>query len=461
MGAHTSIRSEHDSALIERFVSLSSAEKAEIGATFEILTEENRKELCAISALLRTGEGAIFKRVVNRFKSVAQPVSTGNEGVHVPLDARHDSSSQITIWIPEDLETHADSAIMADLLRYAAHVPGVKLQRTKGTLPDNDQGDWFIMGYVTELLSDQVIKQIRYTKDSAYSLGRACARSKLVLACLDQHKIPSTYLNIPERFLGGVASFKEPEISRALKTFYTADDAKHIEKWLQVLSTHLIRVSKEGVRSKLGETMFAPAESVINKAKRHVSVTEKTTRGRSKTVQQVVTPTKPSQLATVAQWERSAITELYEKPWLAEKDIVENFKQKSPIDRDYVDFRKKLSVIFERQWAVKQQVLRATAHRLKGYPGEQSEPLYRKLNWCREWLRSVNTMASIPVPAVPDFDPTTLIPSFTQETSDGRTVTVLSYIRCTEGKDLYPATSRLIEEWESLQAAFAGANASV
>jgi hypothetical protein len=437
---------------------LSEAEKASIRESYKLFNDEIVEELILIADQLRPGEGRLFLRTVHRYKSIVQPVSSAAEGVRVPLDAVHDSGTQISIWIPEDLESHADSALLTDVLRYAAHVKGVKLHRTRGNLPDSELGNWFVMGYITELLSNQVIKQIKHSKESPYSLGRACARVKLLMASVSQSKIPSTYLQVPDRFLGGISQFKEPEISRALKTYFTASDAETIEKLLQVLSSHLIKMDKEGVRGKLDVNLFMPPETVINKAKRHVTVTERTAKGRSKTVSQTVTPTKPSQLATVAPWERSSVAELYEQAWEEERSLVEEFKKVPHLERDYIGFRKKLSGVFERQWGGKQTILRSTAHRLGGYPGDQTDPLFRKLNWVRDILKQYGSLETIPDAMVSDFNPSMLLPRNHVVTSEGKAVHYLPYLSSEEGKDRFPATCQLIDAWEGMQTARAGAN---
>jgi len=414
------------------------------------LTDEIRKEIYVIQGQLRGGEGRVFKRVVNRYKSILLPVSTATKGVRTPLDAVHTSNNQIEIWLPEDLESHADSVILTEVLRYSAHIPGVKLQRTKGILPCNESGDWFVTGYVTELLSDQVVKKIQHSKDSAYSLGRACARVKLLMACLDQSKIPSKYLQIPERFLGGISQFKEPEITRALRSFYTPEDAKLVERLLQILSTHLYRVKKDIVRSKMDKSLFLVPESVVNMTKRRVSHTERTSRGKSKTIVETVTPTKPSQLASVAPWERSAISELYEQSWITERNLVESFTEKIPLDRDYVDFGKKLSKIFELQWGSKQKVLRATQHRLTAYPGKPDDQLYKKLNWIRGELMQMGSIEAVPLSARSEFDPLSLIPPGSITLEGGKVVPFASYLKGDEAKAHYPQTARLISLYEEI-----------
>lgn len=454
MSFRTSSRRDRNTDLCETFTSLSESEKAQINESYQSFPEEIQRELISISSDLRPGEGQIFKTAVSRYKSVLQPVSSTHEGVHIPLDVSQESGTQISIWIPENLESYADSAILAELFRYKAHVRGVKLLRAEGTIPDNRPGNWFVMGYITELLSSQAIKQIRYSKDSPYSLGRSCARVKLLMSCIDQQKIPSSYLRIPDRFLGGIAQFKEPEVSRALKTYFTAEDAKHIERMLQTLSSHLVRVDREAIEKKLDESLFSPVEIVVNMAKRHVKTTEKSSRGRSRTVVQAVTPTRPSQLATVAKWEKSMITELYEQPWDREQMAIEDFNKIPYLQRNYVEFRKELSVIFEKQWSSKQSILRATTHRLATYPGNRDDPLYRKLNWIRDTLRQYGSIDQIPSSDRADFDPNVLIP-LKSITIEGVVHTFSSYLRSETGTNRYPSTAQLLAQWEGLQTASA------
>jgi hypothetical protein len=431
---------------ISYFTSLSEVDKASVSVTYDNLSNDIRKEIIAIQASLRPGEGLAFKRVVERYKSLVQPATTASKGVFTPFDAMHHSNSEIEIWLPEDMETHADSILQIETLRYAAHVPGVKVSRARGEVPHSEPGNWFIMGYMTELLSRQPIKQIKYSKDSPYMLGRACARVKLVLASIDQSKIPTKYLQIPDRFLGGIANWKEPEITRALRSYYTAEDAKHVERLLQILSTHLIRVSRQEIRDKVDDSLFKPIENVINMTKRHITITERTQKGRPKAVSKAVTPTKPSLLATVAPWERNAISELYERSWDDEKYLVDGFRKLHPLDRDYNSFGKKLSEVINEQWGSKQKVLRQTSHRLAGYPGDQNDPLYKKLNWCRETLRKWNNIESLPQDLYPEFDPVALIPGG-NTFENKKMLSFVELILSPDGKDRYPKTRQLIDEF--------------
>jgi hypothetical protein len=280
------------------------------------------------------------------------------------------------------------------------------------------------------------------------------------MSIIEQQKIPSTYLRIPDRFLGGISQFKEPELIRALKTYYTAEDAKHIERLLQTLSTHLGRVQRETIVAKLDEGLLVPVEQVVNMAKRHVRTTEKSARGRSKTVIQAVTPTRPSQLATVAKWEKPMISELYEGPWDDETKLIEEFREGNPFSRNYVDFRKKLAKVFESQWSGKQCVLRATTHRLANYPGSRDDPLYRKLNWIRDILKQYGSVDQLKPAERTDFDPNMLIPLKTTSV-EGKVYTFSEFLRTTPGVLRYPSTGQLLALWDGLQTANAGSESDL
>jgi hypothetical protein len=411
-GSHTEEDDAIDiSSTVSFFTTLSQSERAGVELQIESLTNTIREELVRISSNLRCGEGRIFKQIVTRYYNVLRPVTTALEGIRIPLDAYAKNQEKITIFIPEDLEKHADSRILHELMRYSAHISGVELQRVKGDIPDNDQGNWFVSGYITELLSDQAIKRIRYNKDAPYMLGRACARVKLALAVIDQSKIPTKFLQIPDRFLGGTKAFSESELSRALKIYYTADRAKHLETLLQTLSTHAVRVNREEIRKKIDESLFSPIEEVIHALKRKTTKTVQSKRGKPMTSIEALTPTKPSQLATVAPWERSTVSDLYEQPWTEEDTLINSFKETNWFERDYHNFSKKLGEIMERQWGNKQKILRVTSPRLNGYPENQGDLLYKKLNWIREYLRSVGDLASLRDEILINFDPVVLIPS--------------------------------------------------
>jgi len=449
-GARTSVNEDQPQVgLIARFTSLSQQEFDEIENSFEVFSDQIREELVQIANQLRPGEGKLFKKTVDRYKSILQPVTSAAEGVRTPLDAVHNSQDQLEIWIPENLESHADSATLAELLRYKAHIPGVKLTRCNGTLPENESGNWFIMGYITELLSDQVIKHIKYNKDSIYTLGRACARVKLLMACVDQTKIPSKYLHIPERFLGGISQFKEPEITRALKTFYEATDAEHIGRLLQILTTHVVRVKGVSVRAKMDVSLFLNPEAVVNMSKRRVSHTEKTARGKSKTVTETVSPTKPSQLATVTPWERDAVTELFEKAWIDEKKLVSEFGELRPLDRNYIEFSKQLTKLFETQWGQKQVVLKKTQHRLAAYPGDKGDQLYKKLNWARTTFSQWGSIEAVPGDLISDYDPANLVAVGVYH-HGGQSIPALTFLRSEPGRDAYPQMGRLFDSYEKV-----------
>jgi hypothetical protein len=389
---------------------------------------------------------------VNRYKAIAQPVSSNAEGIYIPLDVKFEAEGVLNIWIPSDLESYADSVIMAEVMRYYAKVPHTKIVRTSGTVPQNDKGDFFVMGYMSELLSTQSIKQIKYNRDSDYTLGRACARVKLLMACVDQSKIPSTYLHIPDRFMGGISQFKEPEVTRALRTFYTADDAKHIERLLSTLASHVVKQKREEVKAKMDVGLFALPEVVVNYAKRKVTITDtKAGKGKKKTHTETLTPTKPSLLATVGPWERNAISEMYEGPWIHEKRLVEEFKKIPHLDRNYVQFRKELSRLFESQWASKQKVLRSTTHRLGGYPGQKEDPLFKKLNWIRDSLKEFGSVDQLPSVVLADFDPHALIPGYQLLREDGSAVSFPTYLTEDEGKRRFPHTVSLMMQYEGFQ----------
>jgi hypothetical protein len=401
----------------------------------------------------RITEGKAFIGLLKRLKSLVGADRVEISGVHTPLDVEIDSSSKkIKIFLPENLDSYADSGIIHDLIRYASSTDSVTLDRTGGDLITSDkEGDFFIMGYITEILSDQKIEKISYTKGASYQQGRMCARTKTLLSVLDQHKVPAKFLKIPERYLGGVTKFKEPEIIRALQTHFKNDKVQHLRRFLESLLEHSIRVDRSRHEGKIGINVFLPTSEILHVFKRKTRKTlQKNRRGGMTTVIESIDPTKPSQLATVAPWEREIISEVYERPWDLQKKTIDEFEKKSSIERNYNEFGQYLAESINKQWEAKQRVLRATKHRIEAYPGKREDLLFKKLNWVRETLTEYAVLEGIPHAARREFTPYSILPSKISLTGEFEPTPV--EVLKTDGRLAlhFPHTDRLLSAWEKL-----------
>jgi hypothetical protein len=248
--------------------------------------------------------------------------------------------------------------------------------------------------------------------------------------------------------------FKEPEIVRALQTYFRSDQVEHLRRFLESLLEHSIRMNREKHEGKIGTSVFLPCSEILHVFKRKARKTLRTSKrgGNTTTVLESVDPTKPSQLATVAPWEREAVREVFEGPWAAEAELIDRFKKERPLDRNYKDYGEKISMIFEQQWSQKQKVLKATKHRLEAYPGNRQDPLYKKLNWVRDSLSSLARLDEVSREGLKDFNPYDLFSGVRATTKEGFTTSLYGLHKSGELGIIFPEVEKLFSAWEEIRA---------
>jgi hypothetical protein len=438
-----------------RFTDISPSEQEDLTSTVEFLAGKDYplRDLWTPLSQYRPTEGKAFLSFVKRIRSLIVADKQDLQGVHIPLDVFvNPAGKKIEIFIPEDLDSYADSGIIHDLFRYYTSTEGVTLTRSRGQMASSDkEGDFFVMGYITEIISDQKIEKISFAKGAAYQLGRMCARTKTLLSVIDQHKVPTKFLKIPERYLGGTQQFREPEITRALQTYFKSDQAIHLRRFLESLLEHSIRVNRGKAEGKIGKGVFLPASETLHVFKRKTrKVVQTSKRGGKTTVVEVIDPTKPSQLATIAPWEREAVSEIYEYPWETLKKITDEFEETQPMSRDYDKFGKRISELFTLQWQAKQYLLRSTKHRLEGYHGDRGDPLFKKLNYIREYLSKFATLEMVPAEIRQDFSPYQILPSRLSKGKELEATPPEVLYKDKRMVTFFPQTERLLSGWEKL-----------
>jgi hypothetical protein len=435
------------------YTDLSDSEKESLKSYIKSLNGlVDPKEILRLSSLVRKDEGRVYRRVLQRYQTVAQPLTAATKGVFTPLDSVIDSNGKLYIYLPENLDSFADSGLIQDLFRFASAYPGVELPRVSGelNLPQEERANYFFMGYLTELLSTQRVERISYNRDSTYQIGRHCARTKILLMAIDQKKIPTKYLKIPSRYLGGTEQFKEPEVTRVLRTLIASSILERIEALLHNLASYAVRHNLAKVRNKLGENLFCSSSEFVHSLKRRVTkLVTSGTRRRGISKVETVDPTKPSQLATVAPWERNSISEIFEDPWEKEKNLIKEFEEIPGLDRDYPEYARKLGHILDQQWGAKQQILRLTRHRLEAYPEKRDAPLWQKLNWIRGYLIELGTLERLPGDILPDFNPYSLIGSEKVSEPDGFINTVSGLHKANRLSAIYPSAEELLQRWDT------------
>jgi len=256
--------------------------------------------------------------------------------------------------------------------------------------------------------------------------------------------------------------FKEPEIVRALQAYFRSDEVDHLRRFLEALLEHSVRIDRERVEGKIGKGVFLPTSETLHVFKRKTRKIVRTSkRGGSTTTLEVLDPTKPSQLATVAPWERDAVSEVYESPWDAIKNVMDSFEKTEPMARDYGKFGKKLSELIDQQWQAKQRILRSTKHRLEGYPGNRGDPLFKKLNWMREYLTSKANIESLQKDELSDYNPYQILPSSLSKGTELSPTPPEVLYKDRRMATLFPQVDRLLSSWVNFYAFLTGESSSV
>jgi hypothetical protein len=450
---------KHIASCVGGYTDLSTDEKSELISFVKSLSGQiDSNEISKLASLVRPDEGKLLQRILQRYHTIVAPVTSASKGIYVPLDSVIDSTDKLNIYLPENLESYVDYGLIIDLMRYIAHVPNVQLHRVSGVLdiPNEDKVNFFFMGYISELISNQRIEKISYNRDSAYQQGRHCARTKTLLMVIDHKQCPSKYLKIPQRYLGGTMQFKEPEITRILRTIVKGTILERVETLLHNLAKHCVKQCLVEVRNKIGENLFIPSSEFVHSLKRRVTRTAIGPKKRQIVVSETIDPTKPSQIATAAPWERDSFQEIYEDPWKEEEKLIQEFNKIPGLGRNYPRFAQRLAQIFDEQWSSKQRILRRTRHRLEGYPGDRGDPLWKKLNWIRQTLIEFNTLDRVPTNIRQEFNPYGTIGPEKIPQPDGLAATIAALHKNDNLASIYPAAEVLLQQWDTLMSQASG-----
>jgi hypothetical protein len=436
---------------IRKFTNLSDDEKHRLTDNINLLNAKgfDLKKFASIFTSLRVDEGQIANRVAEKQLASLLPVQLKSTAVHQPLMSGYNLGKEdLEIFLPENLEPYADHGLILELFRYKGSYNNVKFTRCAGSIkiPNEDRLSTLIMGYITELLSDQKIAKIQYSKSSYYQLGRMLARAKLLqLACNDL-QIPQKYVVLPSRFYGGTAEFKESELSRTLKSL-VADDVNILDDLLRNLAVHAYKAETNKVWSKLDGSLFIPFAEFVHMHERRAKKESKSKKGKTSVSYTTIKATKPSVLATVAPWERDSVAELYDGPWTDLHTLEEEFKKTPPLKINYTAMSKKLTDIVEKQWSNKQLVLRKTNHRTV-MCSDKEAPLWKKLNEAKSIIAEYKTMEAVPVEDRLLLSPYMLLPTGNVSLPDGYTATYSTAFKEGMLQDRYPMMSTLIDTFE-------------
>jgi hypothetical protein len=423
--------------------------------TYIMFLAGNNFPLRTISNLfssLKPEEGTVAKKTLERFRAATVPIELKQGGVYRPLMSGYvPGKEDLEIFLPEHLETYADHGLILELLRYRSSVERVRITRCSGELKiqSEERLTQLIMGYISELLSDQKIARVAYSRSSYYHQGRMLARAKLLqFVCADRN-IPMKFVQIPGRYLGGTVEFQEPESIRVLKSLISGD-VELIDDLLKNLASHTYKVMRSQVKQKIDASLFTAFPEFVHMFERRARVqTKKGRGGKISSSFTTIKATKPSMLTTIAPWEREAVQELYDGPWTALADLEKEYNSTSPLERNYAELVKKTTSIINEEWSNKQILLRKTNHRLVLSDLPDTTPLWQRLNKVRE---SLAEMKSIEIcdretlrRVVTAYD---ILPSGMITLSDNFKKSWLSAFKDGDLADKYPATHRLVRAYQ-------------
>jgi len=402
---------------------------------------------------LRKEEGGILRKMLLRFNASITPVELKREGVFLPLmSGYHAGKDILEICLPADLSSYADHGLVLELLRYHASVERVKITRVQGEIKVQDETrlSQLIMGYVSELLSDQKIVKISFQKNSYYQLGRMLARAKLLEFVTTDLKIPMKYIQVPSRYLGGTTEFQEPESIRTLKSLISGD-VELINDLLKNLAAHVYKTQGSQVRQKIDASLFTAFPEFVHMFERRARVESKKGKGKKKTSYSTIKATKPSTLTTVAPWEREAVQELYDSPWHDLAALEKEFNKAPPLERNYNALAVKLTNIINDQWSSKQTLLRKTNHRLALTGLPDTTPLWQQLNRARSILAEFKSIDNCDRKALSStiiaYD---ILPAGLVTLQDGFKTSWVQAFKDGALASTYPATTRLIGTYQDI-----------
>jgi hypothetical protein len=436
----------------DRFKSLSLDDKHHMQELCTTLFEKQFpvQRVTNLLATLREEEGPMAYKMLERYATSITPVQMKSKGVYTPLDSFVETQmNRLTIYLPEHLEQYADHGLIQELLRYKTSIDNVEIKRCSGELkiPNETHLCVFIMGYVSELLSDQKMAKVSYSKASYYQQGRMVARAKIIQMVSNDLNIPMKYFQVPHRYLGGTNDFREPEQFRVLRSLI-ADEIDLVDELLKNLVSHTYHIcGRDKMKAKVDESLLMPFAEFVHMHERRARNETKGKKGKINVSFETIKPTKPSVLATVAPWEQSAVSELYDKAWDDLHSLEKTFRRTPALDRNYNDFSQKLAIIIDSQWSDKQKVLHRTRQRLAMVPSNDKDPLWMKLNAVRVILSGYKILEAVEAADLPILSPFMLIPSGNYKDSDGYEISWSEAFKQGKLQGVYPNMSRLIETY--------------
>jgi len=125
------------------------------------------------------------------------------------------------------------------------------------------------------------------------------------------------------------------------------------------------------------------------RSKRSKTIEKKRKGKKTESTSKTLTPTKPSLLATVTVYEKSAVSELYEGPWRRIEELKTNYEKVDKLHYKIPDLLNELRGLQNAMWKNKQIVLRQTKRRL--ISERKDQPMQEKLRLSAEVYSKIKT----------------------------------------------------------------------
>jgi hypothetical protein len=438
---------------LDRFKGLGLVDRQGLEQLMKSLPDDQVRVFSKSIEFLREGEHNQLINLSKRFRAAREGIAEeSGGGVHTPLDSVIDEKGKLLVYLPDHLES-LDQLLIADLLRFSTYFQ-CNLERCKGNsipIPSgNEPCERFLMGFIQELLSNQVMERISYDKKSPYLIGKNCARVKLIQLIVDQKNQPLKYFKIPDRYIGGTKEFEKPELFRNLKSYLKESDVSKVETLLDNLARATVKQKPSEAKKKIGDKLLLPASEFLHLFERKVRKTVGT--GKAKKVSlEPIKPTKPSQLVTVATWERDMVRELWEAPWTDLHALIEEYNQTPGLQRTYPNLESRARSVMEKMWTSKQEVLRRTKVRMEASK-KDGKPLYKILNETRDYLAKLGTIEeAVNERTFADYSPYLLLPNIKYRDDKGFEYTSINGMKIAGVlSKVFPQTANLLAKWDKL-----------
>jgi hypothetical protein len=191
-----------------------------------------------------------------------------------------------------------------------------------------------------------------------------------------------------------------------------------------------------------------PVSELVHSVKRSVKI--ETGKGKKKkTSTKAIDPTKPSQLATVAPWEKESFRELLESPWDRYASVIASFEKEAVYARNYDAFLDNIKEIGEDMWRAKQIALRATQNRLNRIKNV-GQPNWQRLNTVRAELALVDLTNESDWDKISDLSPYVSLPSHGYGEEKSSISSIFARHKAGDLRE-YPKTEALLQLWDSIE----------